>query len=378
MKCRTAALAGCAALVWVGAMSAADAETPPVSKYDKAVQDRLAGRNAQAIAEFHDLSVLTPKDADVWLNLGLAYTAGGDFKAAEAALAQGLAIAPGYADMRVAYARVAYFRGNRAEAHARLDPLLIAGAPTNGDAQELSKQLIAADLAASADPWRADLTASYSRLSQGLAPWREVDVALSRRLSAGTTLGVDFEQTSRFSQANSYLSAQLTQRIGSASVFVGFGGSPDATYRAEAFVQGGVISPSARLGRGWTLSGEFDGSWGRYMTGDVSSYQPLVTLAHGEAFSVSARYIDTVVGGNQNLTGYIIRADAAVTRRLHVNAAYGSAPDSSSGITIREKTLSGGATFAFSDQTSLRVNVAHETTPHYTLDEYDLGLTRRF
>jgi YaiO family outer membrane protein len=371
------ALAGTLVLVGAGLASGAHAETAPLSAYDQAVADRQAGRIEKAIGELKELSAQTPKDADVWLNLGLAYTAKGDFADAEAALKQGLALAPAYADLQIAYARLAYFKGRRAEAHARLNPVL-AAAPTNTDAQELSKELLGADREASADAWRVDTAFIYTRLSSGLAPWTEWDGALSRRLASNTTLTLDIEQTSRFSEANTYLSGVVNQRLGATNIFIGFGGSPDATYRAQDVVQGGAVAPPLHLGGGWSLVGEVDGSWARYPSGDVTSFQPVASLIHGDAFSLSGRYIYTYVTPGLELTGYIIRADAAVVKGLHVNAAYAYAPDSSAGVTILERTYSAGASFLWPNGYSLNLTFAHETTSHYSLDQYALGVTRRF
>jgi YaiO family outer membrane protein len=364
-------------LAGAAAASAVQAQTAAPSAYDQAVADRQAGLLDKAIEELEALAAKTPKDADVWLNLGLAYTAKGNYAAAEWALKQGLALAPNYADLRIAYARVAYFKGKRAEAEKRLRPVL-AATPANTDAQELSKELIGADREASADPWRADAGVIYSHLSGGLAPWTEWDGALSRRLASDTTLTVDIEQTTRFSQANTYLSGVINQRLGQANVFVGFGGSPDATYRAEETVQGGAVAPPLRLGEGWSLVGELDGAWARYATGDVASFQPTASLVHGEDLTLSGRYIYTHVSPGTVLTGYVIRLDAAVMKGVHVNAAYASAPDSSGGVTIIEKTYSAGASFIWPNGYSLNLTFAHERTPRYSLDQYALGLTRRF
>lgn len=352
-------------------------QTPPLSDYDQAVADRRAGRLDKAIEELESLAAKTPKDADVWLNLGLAYTAKDNYAAAERSLKQGLAVAPKYADLQIAYARLAYFEGQRAEAHRRLQPVLVA-APANTDAQELSKELFGADRETSADPWRVDTGIIYSHLSGGLAPWTEWDGALSRRVASNTTVTFDIEQTTRFSQANTYLSGVINQRLDDANVFLGFGGSPDATYRAQEVVQGGAVAPPLRLGGGWSVIGELDGSWARYATGDVAGFQPSASLVHGEDFTLSGRYIYTHVNPGTVLTGYAVRVDAAVVKGLHVNAAYASAPDSSGGVTIIETTFSGGLSFFWPNGFGLNLTLAHERTPHYSLDQYALGLTRRF
>ncbi len=131
MSWRTAAIgllilsgAGAASPVLAQAPPPAAAPAKPLSPYDKAVQDRIAGRSNEAITALEALSQSAPMDADIWLNLGLAYSAKGDFKAAEAALAKGLKISPNYNDMRVAYARVAEVG---LEEHADAYPKALSG-----------------------------------------------------------------------------------------------------------------------------------------------------------------------------------------------------------------------------------------------------------
>lgn len=375
------AIALAAASVIVCRPDAAAAQTPSAAApdYDRAVQERLAGRLDQAIEAFRTLSQRQPRDADVWLNLGLAYTAKGRFAEAEAALSRGLAVAPDYPDLQIAYARIAYFRGDIAEARRRLAPSL-AHSPVEPDARDLARQLDAAQRAGRAFPWRLDAATSYSRLSNGLAPWREWDVAASRRLGRGTTLGVGFEETSRFHLSDSYVHGLFDQAIGGrgAGVSLDIGGAPGGRYRAQAIVQAGARAPALRLGGEVRLQGELNGSYAHYATGDVSSIQPQATLTIGDRASLEARYIHTMAPQGATLDGYSLRGEAAVTRALRLNLGWADAPDSEAGVTVQVQAVSGGASVDLGRATTLRFTVTHEDRRAFARDEYAFALTQRF
>ncbi len=352
------------------------APAAPLSPYDQAVQDRLSGRMQKAAAEFRALSKTSPQDADIWLNLGLALTATGDFDGAEAALKQGLALAPNYADLHIAYARLAYFRRRNAEARERLAPAL-NGTPSP-DAQELLKDISASERDALGEALRVDATTSYASLSKGLAPWWETDLALARKIDPNTTLSGGLEQTSRFGEANTYLHAELGERLGDFGGFVGVGGSPDATYRAQEFVDGGLAAPAAHLGDRWTLTGEMDAAYGNYPTDSVVSLTPILTLARGDNLSLQARYLWTQDRFGKAISGYAIQAMVPVFAAVQLYGGYANAPDTSTGVTLKTHTYDAGIAWDLPARLVLRLSGAYETSRAYSLHMVTVGLTKRF
>jgi YaiO family outer membrane protein len=348
-----------------------------LSPYDRAVQDRLAGRTTQAIDELKDLTAKAPMDADVWLNLGLAYTAKGDFKAADAALAYGLKISPNYNDMRVAYARVALFRGQTGEARKRLEPAF-ATQPSDRDAQDLMKQINAAQSSPDSSPWRVDANASYSSLSNGLPAWREYDVAAGRQFSTGTAVSFAVEETQRFGQANTYVSGTVSQRIGRASVFVGYGGSPNATYRAKQAIQAGIVSPPVLLPDGANIVGEVDYGFSRYPAGDVQTIQPSATLTLNDSLAFTARYYSTLDERHKVLAGVSLRADATLKTRYHLSLIVASVPDSTAGVTTKVESYSMGVGMDFGSATNLHLNTTYEDRGTYRRNDYAVGVTHKF
>lgn len=377
MKGLLALIAGC----MMGAPALAQTASAPLpapaaSSYDQAVADRLAGRLDKAIEELRALSKTAPMDADVWLNLGLALTAKGDFDAAEAALKQGLEISPHYDDLNVAYARLAFFRQHPAEARQRLEPAL-QGASTP-DAQELLKQITSAEREAMGLPWRVDATATYSSLSKGLEPWREGDVAFGRRIDAVSSLSLGIEESNRFGVSNVYLHGEYSRRFGDWSGFFGYGGSPDAVYRARYFFQGGVGAPAVTVGGGWTLAGELDTAYGVYPADSVTSVTPIMTLARGDDLSLSARYIWTSDRDGAAVGGYAVQAIAPLASFLRLSLGYADAPDISTGVILKTRNYSAGIALDVPGDTTLKLSGAHETGAVYTRDDYVLGVTHRF
>lgn len=369
-------LAATPLVAWSGHGLAQAQDRSATSAYDQAVQDRRAGRTDKAIAELQALAQSTPNDADVWLNLGLALGQNGDFTGAEAALSRGLQIAPDYPDLRVAWARLAYFNGRYGEARTRLGPPLTQ-APTP-DARALLDQVAAAERAPPPTRWRVAAAVTYSDLSRRLPAWREWDLAASRTLGQGASLSLGMEQTSRFDLSNTYLHAEYGQRLGDAGFFLGYGGSPNAVYRPRNLVQGGLTAPPLRLRGAWRLEGELDASWARYPDGEVASLQPQVTLAHGDRFSLAARYIRTVDERRRLLQGYSVRAQALAMRGLRLDLGYAYAPDTSSGATLQTSTVNGGVTADLGRLTMVRLGAAYADQRSYIRRDFSLSITRRF
>ena len=366
-------LAATSLVAWAGQTRAQSQAAP--DPYEQAVADRRAGRSDKAIAELRLLAQRTPADADIWLNLGLALVQKHDFMAAEAAVSRGLQLAPDDADLRVAYARLAYFHGRNAEARARLGPALTQ-APTP-EAQTLLAQIAAAERDPASARWRVDAAFTYSDLSKRLQPWREWDLAAGRKLGGGATLSLGLEQTSRFGVSNSYLHGEYGQRLGPIGFFLGYGGAPDAVYRPRNLVQGGLSAPAIRLGGTWRLEGAVDASWARYRDGEVGSLQPQVTLAAGDRFSLAARYIHTIDERRRLLQGYLVRSQAAVAPGVRLDLGYAFAPDTSAGLTLQTRTVNGGVSADFGRATTVRLGAAFADQQRYTRRDFTLAVTRR-
>ncbi len=344
--------------------------------YAAAVEARTNGHTTEAIAAFERLSRERAQDADVWLNLGLAYVAAHRYDDADRALEQALRLAPTYQDARIAYARSAYFSGRPLVAQARLAPLL-TGADGGGPEARALAQQIRATQAETPPAWRIDLSYARSELTQGLGHWSSTLVSVGRRQGRDTTV-LAVERTTRFGNTDVYVEATGARALsGDRDVWLAVGGAPNADYRPSFALRGGG---SARLGpaRAWTTRVGLDGAWARYGVGDVRGLQPYASLAMGERAAVTVRSYLTLDENDDFLAGYSIRGDWNARRDISLSAGWSDAPESSSGRTVKVRAASAGAALALSPQLSVQLGFVHEMRNAYDRDEMLLALTKRF
>lgn len=330
-----------AALAVLLLLAPAAAYAQAADPYDQAVAARLAGRNAEAVRILEPLSRERPNDADVWLNLGLAYMAVGRADDADRALATALRLAPEYQDVKDARARLAKMR------------------------------------AAPSEPsWRLDAGASYSRLSAGLEPWRGAWLYLGRRAGPNSwTLGA--EHTDRFGKSDLYLEGRAGHDFGGWDGYLAAGGTADADHRPEVALKAGAQLAGGEIGGGWRARPGLDASWARYASGDVKSLQPGVTLEH-ELMSLTGRWIATWDEFDEFRSGYSVNGALSIADRWRLYAGFADAPESSEGVTIDVQAVSLGLGVNLDDRTDVRLDGTREDRGAYDRDEVALGLTRRF
>lgn len=358
-------------------VAAAVAPAAEVS-YDAAVALRQAGRNAEAVAALEALSRRDPANADIWLNLGLAQVAAADYAAADRALERALQIAPAYGDVRLAYARSAFFRGEPELAKRRLAPL-IAAEPQNAEALALASQLEGAPPASAAEvpTWRLDVAGSYSDLTLGLDAWRAATAALSRR-SGDRTFGGSVEHTERFGVTDTFLEAFAASRVGAAGdAYVALGGAPDADYRPEWALRAGGSLP-VWSGEGASVRLGLDASYARFGIGDVRSLQPFVTLDWRGRAALILRSINTLDELDEYRSGYAVRAELQAVEGLRLNAGWADAPESSVGVTVEVQAASLGFVVDLDDRHAVSLTGVHELRRVYDRNEITLAFTRRF
>lgn len=337
---------------------------------------RRAGRAAEAIPHLEAASRTQSADADVWLNLGLAYAAVGRFDDADRALAEAQRLAPAYADVGVARARVAFYRGDYDEADRRLAPAL-AAQPPSADALALQAQVAAARRtppeAEGAARWRLDAGATYGDRTRGLSSTRIGNLALSRT-RGGLTLGGALEHARQFGAADTYVEGLVANRAG----YLAVGGTPKADFRPKVAVRAGAATRPKPFGDGWGASLGLDGGYARYAVGDVWSLHPSLTLSRGEAVSLTARWINVVDEADEHRAGYALRAAWRPAAPLQLSGGWSNAPESSEGVTVRVKAVALGLAFDVSDDLTLRLDGVREDRAAYDQDLVSLGFTRRF
>lgn len=334
--------------------------------YDTAVADRRAGRHVAALAGFQAVLDAEPANLDARLNLGLTLLALDRLDDADAAFETVLEAAPDYVDARLGLVQVSRRRGDAGAARRQLD-LARAVAPDRDDVQVLSAAM-------EVPPWRFDLDASRSRLSQDLPDWSSERLGGSRRLDGRTTAGLSIERTERFGNEDVYLEGQLDWEWARASVFVAVGGAPGADYRAERAARIGGATP---LGAG--ISASIEAGAARYATGTVRNFQPGLTATMASARLVLAgRWILVWDEQDRSRSGYAVRASAAVTDWSRVTLSYADAPETSEGVTVDVRATGIGLEVDLVERITARLTLIQEDRASYRRDEIAVGLGVRF
>lgn len=334
---KRAAMMVLACLAGADTTSAQDRASNPDQLYAAAVQDRLAGRNDAAIEGSRRVLAIRPEDVDARLNLALALIASDRLDEAEVELDTVLDTAPDYADARTAKDRIARLRTDRAN-------------------------------------WRLDVSAGYSNLSQGLDPWREAAMTLSRRTTWGAVAGT-IEQAERFDNTDTYVEVRLDRTMGRGSVYGALGGTPDADFRPEIAARAGGQMPIGDHGLAATL----DAGLARYAVGTVTTVQPGVDYATPDGrLIIGGRWINVWDEQDIYRSGYSLRAVLAIRPSVRLRAGFADAPESSDGTTVDVRSTSLGAEVDVTERISLRLNGLKEERTAYDRDEITLGLGVRF
>ncbi|HEY8572828.1 YaiO family outer membrane beta-barrel protein [Phenylobacterium sp.] len=355
------------AAAWVALVPGLAHAQSPSTDYEQGRQLRLAGRPAEAVARLEAAAAANPRDADIWLNLGLAYSDARRFADAERALDEALRLAPDYPDVKLARARVAYFREDFAEAQRRL-----AATPDSEEARTLGGQI---SVARRATPrWRLDAFVSRADLTERLPSQTRAGLAATRGLGGGRLATVSGEYARQFGREDAYLEGLVGARRG----YLAVGATPDADFRPEWQVRGGLYADPVSVGLEWTAQVGADAAWSRYPTGDVRTVQPSLTLARGDAALITARWINTLDEQDDYRSGYAIRGVFAVMPHLRLSAGWADAPESTQGITTDVRAASVGVAVELGHDLTLRLDAVHEMRPAYDRDELTLGMTRRF
>ncbi len=328
---------------------------------------RVAGRAAEAVPLLEQAARAAPNDPDVWLHLGLAYSAAHQADQAEEALARAQALAPAYPDVLVARARLAFFRGDLDEAERRL-----AKAPDLTETRQLRAQISAAR--ADRNTWRLDAALSRGRLTGELPDATGGNLSLTRRLAAGQSVTGTVEYVRQFGREDVYVEAVRAWRLG----YVAVGGAADADFRPELAVRAGVSAPAFDLAGGWKGEVGADASWARYPVGPVRGLHPYAAVSRGDDLRLQARWINVLDERDQHRSGYSLSLAWRPATGVGLSLGWADAPESSLGVTTQAEVLTAGVSFDLDATTTLRLGAGHERRPAYGRSDLTLAVTRRF
>jgi YaiO family outer membrane protein len=356
--------------------------------YARAVKERLAGDAPDAITQLQALLTQEPDDTDARLQLGLALRAAGRDTEAEAELREVLRQAPDYKDARVALADLQFARGDVAGAKATLGPELMRD-PGDADTRELVVKLDpapAAEAAAApsapaqakpAPQWRIDATASVSDLTDNLPEWKELDLAVSRKLDADSALIASVETLQRFGINETYIEGGYDRGWSGGEVSVEVGGSMDPTFRpvfsahSEAELNPWRNSP-------WTL--DLSGNFSRYVSGDVETATAGADYSiFGDSGKLSARFIFTHDETGRDLPGFSAGGAWRFNPLFDASATYVDAAETDTGKTVRVRAVSVAGNFTLNDDAILHATVTEEARENsFDRLEFALGATAKF
>lgn len=341
--------------------------------YAAAVQERITGRSAEAIAHFRAILADHPDDVDSRLQLGLALKAAGQDGAAADELRAVLRQAPDYKDARVALADLKLARGDVAGARETLGPELLA-AQGDSDVAGLLQRM---DDAAATARWRLDASALLSNLSDGSPEWKEANLSVSRKIAARSALTARVQQIERFAIDETYLEAEFDHGWTGGEWAVTIGGSLDPTFRAERAIKASVLL-IPKKNSPWRLGA--DVNYSHYVGADVTTVRAGVDrYIDGDRGLVSLRAIETSDPIGKTLWGGSIDGSWRFTDRIEASGSYVNAAETDSGVVVRTSAYGGALAYKLSERTTLQATLLEEMRDNsYDRLEFGLGVTLRF
>lgn len=328
---------------------------------------RREGRFEDAVVALEAASRVRPDDADILLELGLAYYASDQLAQAERALDQAQALAPNYHDVTLARSRVALARGRPRQARDLAAPLAEAG---DAEAAAIVRD---ASAARTAGLERLDIWTTHSSLD-GLDDWSSLGVGVGGRIAPGWSGWGSVEQTRRFGQDDVYGEVGVEHRVSDGSAWVSLGGAPDADHRAEFSLATGGRIPLGDYG----LAAVADVRFSRYPVGEIVIVRPGLTWEKAD-WMMEARWIHLNDETGADRDGWMMRGEVALGDSTRLDAALSDAPETSDGFTVDIRAYGVGVRQALTDTLSVRLGYVHEDRGLFpNRDEFNLSLTRRF
>lgn len=317
---------------------------------------------AQAAAE--------PDNADAWVRLGFARMADGDRGGARQAFERALAIAPAYDDARLGLAQLAYRTGDVVATQRWLAGIDAARRESDPEIVALSRAL--ADAREADVAWRADVSASYSALSDDLDPWREATVSLARR-SGDLWIGGGLELVERFGESDLYGEARLTQVASHGAWSVALGGADEPLFKPEAQARLEYATPEDRR---WRFAGAL--SLAEYQVGPINRLSILASRAAGDALRVSVRGVTVKDELDDIRFGYGAGVAWNFSGGAGLELAWSDAPESSDGATVDVQSLALIGAVALTPSLRLRAAISRERRDAFDRTEFTLALARTF
>jgi YaiO family outer membrane protein len=330
---------------------------------------RLADDYAQAQCVLAQILEVEPHNPDALVELGFLSLAAGDTAAAHDAFQRAIEFAPDYDDAKYGLAQTAYRAGNPVEARAWLARI--------SDARRQDPDVVALHRAVSRSEarsasWRWDAWVAHSDLSDGLAPWRETSVAVTRR-SARLSLGLALEHAERFGLEGSFAELRVSRQHRNGVWGFAIGGAGNADFRPEAAVRIEYASPEDR--RTTFLSAL---TVARYAVGQVETLSVRARRAITPSLNMDARGIVVQDEADDVRTGFGAGTSWRAHDRIWLDLAYVDAPESSEGVTVDVRSTTLGFSAELSPDLRVRLGVTKEARDAFDRTEIAVNFVRVF
>jgi len=348
----------------------------------KGIEARKAGKFEEAVRLLTEAAKLSPDDADIQVELGLALTPLKRYAEARAAFKRALELAPNYTDAKLGIARLDYYEKRYAEARAAVQAIL-KEQPDNGDARELLGQIDKAIAAEAAEKkriaaleeaarkaaelealrWRLDVNGGWSGLTGPRPDWWEGDARLSYIINPRYTVSGFIDQARRFGVDNTLLAGRIEHRPGPKfNDYLVVAGTPNASFFPIVAVGAG-FGWKVREGKDPINASvlTFDGRYARYITGNVRSFNPGVEqYFFGGRFWVTARMVNVVDQDNIYSNGFLVRGDWQMFDKWRIFGGYADAPENVDANIVRTRSIFGGIVYDWDERTTWRASVGHD------------------
>jgi YaiO family outer membrane protein len=293
-----------------------------------------------------------------------------DYDAALAALDCALARAPEDLDIRLARARILFWRGEISRARQEVDEVRRRRAAYPGLAELTSaidgarEKRSAIFLATSISD--LDLRGTHRR-------WTAVSLGGYRQISRSSTASFTLDHEDRVVAADTRAAIRIDRRWTGASAYVAVSATPSATFRERWGLGGGVELQTGALAL------IVDYRYAAYVGAGSHSISPSARMTFSKRVSgtIKATFVSTEALPIQ--AGLSGRVDADLGRRWTLSAGAASAPETEAGITRQVRGGFLGMSVPISRRADLRLTVDHERRDGtYTRTGLALGVAWRF
>lgn len=351
--------------------------------FDAANKARAEGRFEDAEQQYREALSLSPDNADVLLLLGIVLGYLERYEEALTILNKGIALAPGYTDIRIAAARIKLWMGRPDETRADIESILGVN-PDNNAARKLQNQLTELSGKAREMPlWRLDLGYDQSRFNRvNRKNWHEGYTQISHGTKQ-TQTHIRAERGRRFGEFDTFLRAGIAHRLNDDfGGYINYGITPAASFYPRWKAEAGA---DYRLLNGGDLIGptiiKLDLAQKDYATGDIRNIDPGLQqyLFDGKVW-LTGRWINTYdLEPSKRLSGWSFRADWQALETIGLFGGISSSAETDSDTSVVTLARFAGVRLDITPDIGLNFAFTRDNRKNtYIRDVFSSGLSLRF